>query len=80
MKQEYIPQILDTGCFFEYRILKLLEVNDEEGPTYAIQFHTMTTENYQRFVERYDKYLRQQSHQKWRYQVVSFSSLMEVLH
>ena len=80
MQREYIPRILETGCFFESRILRLLEVDDEEGPTYAIQFHASAIENYQHFIERYEISFQQQSQQKWRDQMIAFSSVMEVLH
>ena len=80
MKEIHIPKILGTGCFFEYRILKLLEINEEEGPTYAIQFHTVTTDNYQRFIDQHEAHLRQQLHEIWQEHAVAFSTLMEVLH
>ena len=80
MQEIHIPKILATGCFFEYRILKLLEINEDEGPTYAVQFHTLTTGNYQRFIDQHEAYLRKQLHEKWKEHVVTFSTLMEVLH
>lgn len=80
MQREYIPRILETGCFFESRILRLLEIDDDEGPTYAMQFHALGIENYQHFIEQHETSFRLQSQQKWRGQMIAFSSLMEVLH
>ena len=80
MQEVHIPEILATGWFFEYRILKLLDVDDIDGPTYAIQFHTLTMDNYRSFVEKHEALFRQKVMGKWRDQVVAFSSVMEVLH
>ena len=80
IQREYVPGILETGCFFESRILRLLEIDDEEGRTYAIQFHALSIENYQHFVEQHETSFREKYQQKWRDQMIAFSSLMEVLH
>ncbi len=38
MQQEHIPEVMQTGCFTDCKILKLLtEAGDNEGINYAIQ-------------------------------------------
>ncbi|MGZ8540981.1 MAG: DUF4286 family protein, partial [Chitinophagaceae bacterium] len=39
LKEEHIPDILSTGCFTNATILRLVEVDESPGPTYAIQYH-----------------------------------------
>ena len=34
----HIPEILETGCFNQATIMQLLEIDDTEGPTFAIQY------------------------------------------
>lgn len=80
LKQEHIPRMLQTGCFFESRILRLLEIDDEHGPTYAIQLHASSAADYQAFIERYAESLHQEAHERWSNQIIAFSSVMEVLH
>jgi hypothetical protein len=80
MRDEYIPLMLNTGCFFESQILRLLEVDEDEGPTYAIQYFAHTTSDYRKYIQQYAARLRQQSHDKWGEQIVAFRSVMEVLH
>jgi Domain of unknown function (DUF4286) len=80
LRTEYIPYVMQTGCFSESRILRLLEIDEEDGPTYAIQFHASTTESYQRFIEHHATYLHEKAREKWRDQLIAFSSVMEVLH
>ena len=37
MKEEHIPDIIATGCFTHAVILRLIEVDETQGPTYAVQ-------------------------------------------
>jgi hypothetical protein len=32
MKDEHIPDVINTGCFTKATLCKLLEVDDEDGP------------------------------------------------
>jgi len=80
LRQVYIPRVLQTSCFSESRILRLFEIDDEDGPTYAVQFHASTIENYHRFIEHHSASFQQQSREKWQDQLISISSVMEVLH
>ena len=36
---EHIKEIMETGCFTRYQMVKLLETDEEEGATYAIQYY-----------------------------------------
>ena len=38
LKEEHIPDVLNTKCFSKATILHLLELDNSEGPTYAIQY------------------------------------------
>jgi len=39
MKEEHIPEVMQSGCFTECKILKLLtEAEDNDGVNYAIQY------------------------------------------
>jgi Domain of unknown function (DUF4286) len=80
MRQQHVPQILKTGCFFESRILRLLETDDEDGPTYAVQYHAFGVENYHTYIEHYAAAFRQDARELWGDQIISFRSVMEVLH
>ena len=42
MKEEHIPAIMATGLFHDYRICRLLEQDDQDGPTYSAQYFTDT--------------------------------------
>jgi hypothetical protein len=80
MRNDHIPQVLKTGCFFDSRILRLLEVDDDEGPTYAVQYHASGNDEYREYIEQHASGLRKHANEKWGNQIISFRSVMEVLH
>ena len=80
LKEEHIPEILNTGCFTQSNILQLLETDDSEGPTYALQFHAESKAQYYRYIELFSAELRKKSYEKWGDQFIAFSSVMQVVN
>ncbi len=80
LKADHIPAILNTGCFTHSTILQLLETDDSEGPTYALQFHTESKAQYNRYLELFSNELRKKSYEKWGNQFIAFSSVMQVVN
>ena len=76
---EHIPDIMQTGCFVNYKVVRLLEVDESEGPTYAIQYAAESKADYNRYVEMYSSKIRNRSLQKWGEQFIAFRSVMEVV-
>lgn len=79
MFSEHIPDILQTGCFSNYRVVRLLEIDDSEGPTYAVQYNAESKADYNRYIELYAPELRKRSFDKWGNGFLAFRSLMEVV-
>jgi hypothetical protein len=76
---EHVPNIMQTKCFTDYRVVRLLEVNDSEGPTYAIQYYAQSKADYNRYIEIHSSKMHQLSLQKWAEKSVAFESVMEVV-
>lgn len=79
MKEHHIPAMLATGCFFKATILHLKEVEDEDGHTYAIQYHAASQEDYNRYLEVFSATLRQETINKWGNQFIAFRTVMHVV-
>lgn len=50
MIEEHIPLVMKTGCFVEYRILRVL-AQEDEGRTFSVQYYfkeMSDIENYQK--------------------------------
>lgn len=80
MQQEHIPEVLTTGCFEKATLVRLLEIDDSDGPTYAVQYHAVSRAQYQRYISLYADGLRQKSFDRWGNQFMAFRSLMQVIN
>lgn len=79
MKQEHIPDIMNTGLFHDFRMCRLLEQDDTDGPTYAIQYYTDTLENYNTYIQEHAPLLIQRAFSAFGDQFVSFRTVMQVV-
>ena len=80
LKEEHIPAIVDTGCFTHATILHLVDADDEEGITYAVQYHAASKVLYNRYIEQFADSMRKQGKDKWGDKFVAFRTLMEVVN
>ncbi len=80
LQTEHITEVVGTGCFTHASILKLLEVDDTEGPTYAIQYFSESKALYNQYIEKYAGIFRQKSFDKWGNKFIAFRSVMQVVN
>ncbi len=80
LKEEHIPDILSTGCFTNATILRLIEVDESPGPTYAIQYHATTKALYNRYIEVFAEPMRKKAIAKWGDQFIAFRSVLQVVN
>lgn len=80
IRNEHIPDIIATGCFTHAVILRLLETDETEGLTYAIQYHAENNELYNKYIQVFSAELRKKVIDKWGNRFISFRSVMEVVH
>ncbi|TDH25202.1 DUF4286 family protein [Segetibacter sp. 3557_3] len=79
MLNEHVPEILGTGCFEKHQLARLLDVDDEEGPTYAIQYYASSRHKYDEYITRYSAEFRKQAIERWENKFIAFRSLMEIV-
>lgn len=77
--EEHIPAMMATHCFSDFKVVRLLDIDDSEGPTYAIQYFASDQQSYQRYLELFAETLRAQSYDKWGNRFIAFRTLMEVI-
>ena len=80
LKEEHIPDIISTGCFTHATILRLLEADDTEGSTYAVQYHATSDDLYYRYIENFSDKMRKKGSDKWGNQFIAFRTVMRVVH
>lgn len=80
LQTEHITEVIGTGCFTKASILKLLEVDETEGPTFAIQYFAESKAMYNQYIEKYAGLMRQKSYDKWGDKFIAFRSVMQVVN
>lgn len=80
MLEEHIPEVMQTGCFTESKILKLLtDADDNEGVNYAIQYTADSLEMYQQYRDQFGPILQAKTKEKYGDTVLAYRSLLEVI-
>jgi hypothetical protein len=79
MLTEHMPELVNTGCFTNTSLLRILEIDEEDGPTYAAQYFAENKENYDRYVKEYAPTVRKKYNDKWGDRVVIFRTLMQIV-
>ena len=80
LKNEHIPEVTGTGCFTHATVLQLLEVDNTDGPTYAIQYHAESKALYNNYITNHAPEMRQKSFDKWGDKFIAFRSVMQVVN
>lgn len=79
MKEIHIPAVIATSCFEKAQMARLLETDDTEGPTYAVQYFAPSMDAYREYLEVHATTLREESFKQWGNLFISFRSLMELV-
>ncbi len=79
LRTEHIPDMTGTGCFFKAVILRLLETDETDGPTYAVQYYAESPARYQQYIGEFAATMRNRGREKWGDRVIAFRSVMEVV-
>jgi hypothetical protein len=77
MKETHIPDVLATGCFVDNKIMRLLEEDNSDGFTYAVQYRCLDMSNYMNYKEKYAAGLQKEVLAKYGENFVAFRSLLK---
>jgi len=80
MKDTHIIEVMATNCFTQYQFVRLLEVDDSDGPTYAIQYMANSKADYNRYLEIHAPLLSKKATEAWGNLFIGFRSLMQDVH
>ena len=77
MKEKHIPDVMQSGCFTGYKFVRLLDIEETEGVTYATQYFAETKEDYDRYISFFASSLRNDSIKQWGNKFIGFRTLMK---
>ncbi len=78
-KEVHIPNVMGTGMFLEYRMCRLLGMDEPDGVTYAIQYYCQDMETYEKYQNLYAANLQTEHNERYRGKFVAFRTLLEVV-
>lgn len=78
MREVHIPEVMATGCFLEWKILRLMtSAQDDLGVNYAIQYSAENLEKYETYRDQYGPILQQKTRDKYGESILAFRTLLE---
>ncbi len=80
LQQEHIPEMIATGCFTHANVFRLLETDETDGITYAVQYFSEDQFLYEKYIEKFSNGMRKKGLDKWGNKCVAFRSVMEVVN
>ncbi len=80
LQSEHIPDMLATGFFTKHLLVKLLDVDETEGATYAVQYFADSREAFDEYVATHAARLRKAGIEKWGENLIAFRTLMQVVN
>ena len=79
LKTVHIKEVMESNCFTEYKIVKLLDIDETDGPTFAVQFFTESKAFYNLYIEKFAREMRKISFNKWGDKFISIRSVMQIV-
>jgi hypothetical protein len=79
MKSTHIPDVMDTGKFESYRLLKIYGEEDEYGIGFAIQYIAPDIESFDQYNKEHAPALQKEHSERYQGRYGAFRTLMEVL-
>ena len=76
LRDEHIPAHMASRLFGEHRLFRLLQQDEDEGPTYVVQLYAETLEDYEEFLIAFAEGLQEAARDKWGDRYIAFRTLM----
>lgn len=79
LKNIHIPEVLDTKLFLEYKLLRMIDEDNPNATTYAVQYSMESVEKFVEYADNYAPALQTKTQEKYGNKVAAFRTLLEVL-
>ena len=79
LKNIHVKDVMESECFTEYKIVQLLEIDETDGPTFAVQFGAESKGLYNRYIEKFAGEMRKRSFDKWGDKFISIRTVMQIV-
>lgn len=79
MKDVHIPEIMETGIFYDFKFLRLLHDSDDGSINYATQYFTDTIEQMMEYEKHHAPALRSKTQARYLDKAIAFRTLLETV-
>ena len=79
MRQVHIPHVMATGSFLNYRIARVLSLEDADGTTYAFQYLCQDMATLHHYQVHHAPGLQKEHADRYKDQFVAFRTVLEVI-
>lgn len=79
MKEEHIPEVLETGQFHSYVFTAVFPEQEQDSPSYSIQYRASDLESIKLYMQLYATELRNKHKEAWGDRALAFRTILEVL-
>lgn len=80
LRSEHIPELMETGCFVKYQLVRLVNDEQADGVTYAVQYYAANKAALDHYLAAYAPALRQKGIERWGDRFIAFRTIMEVIN
>lgn len=77
MKQKHIPDVMKTGIFINNYFYKLLELDESDGVTFAIQYICETMNDLMNYQNKFAESLQKEHTERFEGKFVAFRTIMK---
>ena len=79
MLNSHIPDVMITGMFLEFHVLKVVSDDESGGHTYSVQYLCESMEKFKQYEDIYAPALRADFIARYKDSTVSFRTLLDVI-
>ncbi len=79
MKEEHIPRVLATGCFYDYKMFRVVEADQTDGITYAVQYYAHGMSDYFTYQNEHAKALQKEAKDLFPDKFVAFRTVLKAV-
>jgi hypothetical protein len=79
MKETHIPEIMQTGIFYEFKFLRLMHDSDDGSVNYATQYFTDTIDQMMDYERNHAPAIRAKTQARYQDKAIAFRTLLETV-
>ena len=79
MKETHIPEMMQTGIFYEFKFLRLMHDSDDGSVNYATQYFTDTIDQMMDYERNHAPAIRAKTQARYQDKAIAFRTLLETV-